>query len=94
MMKIYVAGPMTGWPDFNKPAFNAKAAQLQNDGFTVLNPAILPDGLEHHEYMQICLPMVRVSDAVYMLDGWELSKGAKMEHDLALELGLPVLYQC
>lgn len=94
MKKVYIAGPMTGLPEFNKPAFHAKADELLEEGFTVLNPAILPDGLEHHEYMQICLPMVQVSDAIYMLSGWESSKGALMEHDLAMDIGLSVTYQC
>lgn len=94
MRKVYIAGPMTGLPDFNKPAFHSKAAELREEGFTVLNPAILPDGLEHHEYMQICLPMVQVSDTIYMLSGWESSKGALMEHDLAMDIGLSVIYQC
>lgn len=93
-MKVYIAGPMTGLPEFNKPAFHTKADELREEGFTVLNPAILPDGLEHHEYMQICLPMVQVSDAIYMLSGWESSKGALMEHDLAMDIGLSVTYEC
>lgn len=33
------------------------------------------------------------ADAIYMLDGWEWSKGARAEHALALALGLEVLYQ-
>lgn len=94
MKKVYIAGPMTGLPEFNKSAFHAKADELREEGFTVLNPAILPDGLEHHEYMQICLPMVQVSDAIYMLSGWESSKGALMEHDLAMDIGLSVTYEC
>lgn len=93
MKKIYIAGPMTGLPEFNKPAFHAKADELQQEGFTVLNPAILPEGLEHHEYMEICLPMVRVADAIYMLLGWERSKGACMEHEHAMDMGLSVVYE-
>lgn len=92
--KIYIAGPMTGLPDFNKPAFHSKAQELEQEGFTVLNPAVLPDGLEHHEYMQICIPMVIVSDEIYMLEGWEQSKGVRMEHEHALDMGLSVTYQC
>ncbi len=93
-MKIYIAGPMTGLPEFNKPAFHSKADELRSDGYTVLNPAVLPEGLDHHEYMQICLPMVQVANTIYMLKGWEYSKGACMEHDHALDMGLSVIYQC
>lgn len=92
--KIYIAGPMTGLPEFNKPAFFKQESHLKCENWIALNPAILPDGLQHHEYMEICLPMVRVADAVYMLKGWENSKGAVMEHEYAKDLGLEIAYQC
>lgn len=37
--KIYIAGPMTGYPDFNFPAFYAAAAYFKSRGWTVFNPA-------------------------------------------------------
>ena len=37
-MKIYIAGPMRGRPQFNFPAFNA-AAMWRERGYEVFNPA-------------------------------------------------------
>jgi hypothetical protein len=39
MKKIYIAGPMSGLPEFNFPAFNEAAARFRADGWIVFNPA-------------------------------------------------------
>ena len=85
-MKVYIAGPMTGYPDYNRRSFNAAARILSQNGEIVLNPAILPEGMKHHEYMTICLAMVEVCDMVALLPGWEKSKGACMEIIRAFDL--------
>lgn len=37
--QVYVAGPMTGLPEFNFPAFFSKAKELESKGWKVWNPA-------------------------------------------------------
>lgn len=90
MSVIYIAGPMTGKPDFNRDKFNTTAARLWAAGHTVLNPAILPDGLTYEHYMDIGLAMLRGADEIYLLDGWEDSEGAKREFNLAIRLRLNI----
>lgn len=92
-MKIYIAGPMTGYKDFNRPAFKAFSLKLSLDGHVVLNPAVLPDGLTQPQYMDICLAMLRCAQAIYLLDGWEKSSGARAEKALAEKLSLEIIYQ-
>jgi hypothetical protein len=92
-MKIYIAGPMTGLPDYNRPSFNAEASRLNDEGHCVLNPAVLPSGLTQHEYMDICMAMVRSAEVVYLLKGWRNSEGAVSELTLAKKLGKIITYQ-
>lgn len=42
-MKVYIAGPMTGLPQFNFPAFDALGSRLRSRGFDVVSPAELDD---------------------------------------------------
>lgn len=89
---LYIAGPMTGLPDFNYPAFNAAAAQLRQAGYEVVNPA--EDGLPvnapwtGHQRVAICQLMY--CDAVATLPGVEHSKGAQLEIDIAKALGMRI----
>lgn len=38
-MKVYLAGPMRGLPEFNFPAFRAAAKKLRSSGYFVFSPA-------------------------------------------------------
>lgn len=92
-MKIYIAGPMTGLPHFNRPAFRQAALNLSFEKHIPLNPAILPDGLTEADYMTISITMLLLADAIYLLTGWQFSAGARSEHALALKLGLEIIEQ-
>jgi hypothetical protein len=37
--RVYVLGPMRGYPEFNHPAFDAATKLLRDQGFEVINPA-------------------------------------------------------
>lgn len=93
-MKVYIAGPMSGLAEFNRPEFMLSAARLSHAGNIVLNPATLPDGLSQREYMDICTAMLRCADTIYMLKGWANSSGARAELALAEKLELGIVFQC
>ena len=93
MPKIYIAGPMTGLPNFNRDSFHKASDYFTSKGYSVLNPATLPDGLTSSEYMDICVAMVRCADQVYFLEGWQKSAGAQAEYHLAVKLEKQIRYQ-
>mgnify|MGYP003405526458 CR=1 FL=1 len=90
MKRIYIAGPMTGLPEFNYPAFNAEAARIRALGNHVENPAEnpAPENGAWEDYMKMALRQMLTCDTVAMLPGWGKSKGALIEYSLAKTLGL------
>lgn len=87
---IYIAGPMRGLPDFNRAAFNAAAERLAAKGWQPVNPVdierILPcvDNDEVSEnnlrkLLEIECEIVKRVDAIYLLNEWWRSEGAKRE---------------
>ncbi|HIC6420114.1 TPA: DUF4406 domain-containing protein, partial [Salmonella enterica subsp. enterica serovar Newport] len=82
---VFICGPMTGYENYNRDAFMRKEMELIACGATVLSPAMLPDGLEHEQYLTITRGMIRVSDLICLLPGWEDSNGARQEVIYALK---------
>lgn len=90
--RVYIAGPMTGLPEFNYPAFNAEAARLRALGFDVQNPAEnpVPACGTWLGYMRMAVAQLVTCDMVALLPGWWRSRGARIEAVLAWALGLRV----
>lgn len=90
--KIYIAGPMTGRPGLNFPAFFAEAKRLRALGWHVINPAeINPDHtMPWRECMRRDIAQLVTCDAIQMLPGWQQSKGATLEHHIAERLELEI----
>jgi nucleoside 2-deoxyribosyltransferase len=92
MRKIYLAGPMSGLPEFNFPAFNTEAARLRSLGFNVVNPAeINRPGEARVECLRRDIPELLKCDTVAFLPGWEDSEGARMELCIARQLEMLVV---
>lgn len=89
-MKIFLSGPMTGIPEFNRPAFFEAEAALKAKGHQVWNPARLPDGLTHGLYIALNLAAMNTEkwDILAQLEGWIWSTGACDEYLEARKLGV------
>ena len=96
-MRLYVAGPMAGLPEFNYPLFRAVAADLRQRGYDVENPADnvppVPDGTaaQWHDYMRVALAQMLTCEGVALLSGWQRSRGASLEVYVATQCQLTVM---
>lgn len=104
----YIAGPMTGIPAYNFPAFDAARDMLSEQGHYVMSPADLdrengfdaiqtPDKVVTAEFVRAArkrdIEAIEMCDAIYMLEGWEDSVGARAELAYAQWCGHTVMYQ-
>ncbi len=104
-MRVYVAGPMTGLPEHNYPAFHDAADRWREAGHLVLNPAELDQPDPSAPVVHDELALVLASDyykrdigamlqfrveAVAVLPGWQSSIGAQLEVTCAKAFGWPV----
>ena len=99
---VYIAGPMAGIENLNAEAFARAAEKLSADGWTVYDPVEIGELYGTAEEIQSDpellakvvkaeLGFVARADAIYLLDGWERSVGAKRELLVALGCGLEVM---
>lgn len=95
---IYIAGPMAKLPDNNFRAFFDAEARLISGGWNTVNPARFtnvfgdkPSGKMLDACCQAELAVIPYCDAIYLLKGWENSKGAKRELAVALHHNLVVI---
>lgn len=89
-MRLYLSGPMTGYSEFNYPAFHAAKATLEAAGYEVVSPSDLPirPDWEWIDYIEVDIDSVFSADGIATLPGWEKSKGARVERRIAERLGL------
>lgn len=94
-MKVYISGPITGIENF-RASFSARAASLRAMGYKVENPVdisenlrrMFPDKkLQYEDFMKHDIAALLDCDGISMLPGWENSKGARIEHDVAVATG-------
>ena len=77
-MIIYIAGKISGDPNY-KQKFNKAQKRLESQGYTVLNPAVLPQGLTAQDYMMLSFQQINAADRVLFLPDYTDSPGALLE---------------
>jgi len=100
--RVYVAGPMRGYPKWNFPAFDRNAEFLASQGFEPVSPADLDRQMgfdendesvvfgeqEFHEAMLRDYEALVRCDAIAFIPGWEKSTGAALERAFAGKINL------
>lgn len=89
---VYISGPMSGLPEFNRPNFWKMEHALKPLGCRILSPAHHDKEKTYQEYMKASTDMVFECDCVVMLRGYQQSKGAMAELTLATALEKPIYY--
>ena len=95
---------MTGIENYNIEAFEQAENLLLEKGYEPINPHKLGEELkgiifltkddEYAAYMKIDIKsLVTDAEAIYMLNGWENSKGACIENIVANVIKLKVFYE-
>lgn len=91
--RIYIAGPMTGIPEHNFPAFFAAEKTLRESGWVTMNPAGhgIVEGADWGDYLRHDLAKLVTCSTIYLLPGWSKSLGVQLELHVARALGMTVL---
>jgi hypothetical protein len=101
---VYISGPMTAKDGYtmreNSEAGIKIMLELTKRGipsfcphFSGLCCSELANQLTYDQWIQYDLTIIeRHCTAMLMMPRWEFSTGARIEHDLAVKIGLPIFY--
>ena len=95
-MKIYISGKISGTDLIEtRKRFAAVAKATKRLGYEPVNP--LENGLSEHDTWEAHITKdianLLQCKAIYMLQGWEESKGARIEHYIATKKRMPIMYE-
>ena len=94
-MKIYISGQITGLEEGKAKRYFDKAEEmLLGKGYSPVNPMSVNPPMENKswkDYMIDDLKLLFDCEAIYLIDNWQSSKGARIECYIAKELGMRIL---
>lgn len=92
--KVYISGPITGRKEEEyKSDFNNAELWLTGLGYDVVNPVsygLIENG-KWEDYMRRDIKLLCDCDYIYLLDGWQDSRGSRVEYGVACDLGIKIL---
>jgi hypothetical protein len=93
--RIYISGKISGIEEQAVEIFANAESALINMGYEVVNPMTLNHDHDKswHSYMKEDIKAMCDCDSIYMLHNWTDSKGAIIEHAIAIQIGLNPIYQ-
>lgn len=90
-MRLYIAGPMSGYENKNLHWFLWAEERLRFLGYDVLNPAANETrGQSQNWYLREGLKLLLQCDGIAVLPGWECSFGSTLEVHVAQQLQMIV----
>lgn len=95
-MKIYISGPISGRDiDEAREEFARASLYIMGQGHTAVSP--FDNGLStdapYIEHLTADLRLLSECDAIYMLKGWNNSRGAQLELSYAKIYGLRIIVE-
>lgn len=87
---IYISGPMSKYPNFNRESFWLAEMALNIAGHATLSPAHWESDQDYEVYMRADFQMVLKANTVFALKGWQDSKGAIAEVTMAKSLNYTI----
>jgi hypothetical protein len=92
---VYLSGRITGIESEANILFNKAEKELSSKGYKVVNPMLISHDHDKswESYMKACIKSLCDCSAIYMLSNWQKSRGAKIEWQLACDLGLKVIFE-
>lgn len=80
-LKIYIAGPMSGYPEFNFPAFFTAQAKFEREGWLVFNPA----NKDGEKDVQSDQSFASGNDQQLMKSGWDFKEAYLWDVEKAIQ---------